>query len=277
MTGTDTRATVCLTVDFDAVSSWIHSFGEGDSPTNLSRGVFGADVGAPRLLDLLDRYDLPTTWFVPGHTVESFPQVVEEVWARGHDVEHHGWSHTRPSNYADRASERADVERGVEAIESLTGRRPTGYRSPSWDFSPNTLEILQELGFEWDSSQMARDFELYRLREGWQAPADAPYERGTPTDVIEVPVSWQRDDFPALAFSRKRGFADETAVFETWRRQFDWMRENVDGGVFVLTVHPQVIGQSHRLANLEPLLEHMLTADDVEFETVTSVVAEFSD
>ncbi|NHN61622.1 MULTISPECIES: polysaccharide deacetylase [Halorussus] len=277
MTGADSGATVCLTVDFDAVSAWIHSFDEADSPTNLSRGLFGADVGAPRLLALLDEYDLSTTWFVPGHTVESFPEVVEEVWAGGHEIEHHGWSHTRPSNYADRASERADIERGIDAIESLTGRRPAGYRSPSWDFSPNTLGILRELGFAWDSSQMAHDFEPYRLREGWRAPADAPYERGEPTDVVEVPVSWQRDDFPALAFSRQRGFAVETAVFDMWRRQFDWIREHVDGGVYVLTVHPQVVGQSHRLANLESLLDHMVAADDVAFETVDSVVAGYSD
>lgn len=268
-------ATVCLTVDFDAVSSWIHSFDEADSPTNLSRGVFGADYGAPRLLDLFDEQDVTTTWFVPGHTVESFPDAVEDVWERGHDVQHHGWSHTRPGNYDDRASELADVVRGVEAIEVLTGRRPTGYRSPSWDFSPNTLSILQELDFEWDSSQMAADFRPYYLRENWRAPADAPYERGDRTDVVEVPVSWQRDDYPALAFSRQCGFANETAVFDMWRRQFDWMHANVDDGVFVLTMHPQVMGQSHRLANLKPLIEHMRARSGVEFATVDAVVEEF--
>lgn len=272
-----TRANVCLTVDFDAVSSWIHSFDEANSPTNLSRGVFGADVGTPRLLDLFAEHDLSTTWFVPGHTVESFPEVVEDVWADGHSIQHHGWSHTRPSNYDDRASERADIERGIDVIESVTGRRPTGYRSPSWDFSPNTLGLLQELGFEWDSSQMARDFEPYYLRENWRAPPDAPYDRGDETDVVEVPVSWQRDDFPAFAFNRQRGYANETAVFEMWQRQFDWMYRNVDGGVFVLTVHPQVIGQSHRLANLESLLEHMQSKPGVEFATVESVVDDFID
>lgn len=271
-----TRATVCLTVDLDAVSSWIHSFDAADSPTNLSRGVFGADVGTPRLLDLFATHDLEATWFVPGHTVESFPATVEDVWARGHDVQHHGWSHTRPSSYDDEADERADVERGVAAIESVTGQRPTGYRSPSWDFSANTLGILQDLGFAWDSSQMARDFEPYYLREGWRAPPDAPYDRGTPTDVVEVPVSWQRDDYPAFAFSRQRGYADETAVFEQWRQQFDWMYRHVDGGVYVLTLHPQVSGQSHRLANLDPLLDHVRSQPDVAFSTVDAVAEEFA-
>ena len=267
-----TRATVCLTVDFDAVSSWIHSFDEGDSPTNLSRGVFGADVGAPRLLDLFDEYDLSTTWFVPGHTIESFPDVVEEVWADGHSVQHHGWKHTRPSHYDDEASERADIERAIGAIESLTGRKPSGYRSPSWDFSPNTLGILRDLDFDWDSSQMAADFEPYFLRADWNAPVDSPYERGEPTEIVEVPVSWQRDDFPAFSFSRRRGYANENEIFEMWRRQFDWMYRHVDGGVFVLTVHPQIIGQSHRLANLESLIKHVRGEADVEFATVESVV-----
>ncbi|MFA1611075.1 polysaccharide deacetylase family protein [Halobellus rubicundus] len=269
------RATVCLTVDFDGVSSWIHSFDEGDSPTNLSRGLFGVDVGAPRLLDLFDEHGVTTTWFVPGHTAESFPEAVESVWAAGHDIQHHGWSHTRPGTYPDAASERADIRRGIEAIEALTGRRPTGYRSPSWDFSEHTLSLLQELGFEWDSSQMGREFRPYRLREGWKASPDAPFERGEETALVEIPVSWQRDDFPAFAFDRRRGFADERAVFDMWLAQFEWMYRNVDGGVYVLTVHPQIMGYSHRLERLESLIETVAEYPDTEFVTLDSVSDRF--
>ncbi|WP_336025162.1 polysaccharide deacetylase family protein [Halobellus salinisoli] len=270
------RATVCLTVDFDAVSSWIHSFGEADSPTNLSRGVFGADVGAPRLLELFDAHDITTTWFVPGHTIESFPDVVEAVWAdgTGHDIQHHGWSHTRPRTYPDKTSERADIERGIEAIEDLTGRQPVGYRSPSWDFSANTLSLLREFGFEWDSSQMASEFEPYRLRDGWRAPADAPYERGEKTEIVEVPVSWQRDDFPAFAFNRQRGYANESAVFEMWEAQFDWMYQNVENGIYTLTMHPQIMGYSHRVQRLESLIETIDAYPDVEFATIESAISE---
>jgi peptidoglycan/xylan/chitin deacetylase (PgdA/CDA1 family) len=267
------RATVCLTVDFDAVSSWIHSFDKADSPRDLSRGLFGVDVGAPRLLDVFDKHDVTTTWFVPGHTVESFPDAVEDVWTdrNGHDIQHHGWSHTRPTTYADEASERADIERGIDAIEALTGRQPVGYRSPSWDFSSNTLSLLQELGFEWDSSQMASEFNPYFLREGWQAPVDAPYERGERTDILEVPVSWQRDDFPAFAFSRQRGYANERSIFEMWESQFDWMYRNVEDGVYVLTMHPQIMGYSHRIRHLEALIEQIGSYPDVEFTTVDDV------
>ncbi|MFC6723348.1 polysaccharide deacetylase [Halobium palmae] len=265
------RARVCLTVDFDGVSSWIHSFDEADSPTNLSRGLFGVDVGAPRLLDLFDEHGVETTWFVPGHTIDSFPEAVDEVWTAGHDIQHHGWSHTRPGTYPDAAAERDDIERGIESIESLTGRAPSGYRSPSWDFSANTLSLLEEFDFEWDSSQMGREFRPYRLRTGWQAPADAPYDRGSETDLVEVPVSWQRDDFPAFAFNRERGYANETEIFETWESQFEWMYRNVDDGVYVLTMHPQIMGYGHRLERLNALVESMAAHSDVEFTTVDDV------
>ncbi|MFB6087974.1 MAG: polysaccharide deacetylase [Haloarculaceae archaeon] len=260
--------TVCLTVDLDAVSPWLH-LGDRNSPVNRSRGVFGAEVGAPRLLDLFDDHGVDATWFVPGHTVESFPEVVECIPAAGHAVEHHGWSHRRPGDYESRSAERADVERGIAAIEDLTGQRPTGYRSPSWDFSEHTVDVLVELGFEWDSSGMARDFEPYRLRRD-DAPVDEPYDRGEPTDLVEIPVSWQRDDFPPLAFTGDRGFVDEAAVFRSWREQFDWMRESVDGGVYVLTMHPQVMGQGHRLQRLDDLLEHVADAG-AEFATCGTV------
>ncbi|MFC7203076.1 polysaccharide deacetylase [Haloferax namakaokahaiae] len=270
-----THHSVCLTFDFDGVSSWIHSFESPDSPTKLSRGLFGVDVGAPRVLDLLDQFDVESTWFTPGHTIDSFPERAEEVWTRGHDIQHHGWSHTRPRQYESKAAERADIERGVESIVELTGNRPTGYRSPSWDFSLHTLDILRELGFEWDSSQMATDFVPYYVREGWKAPADGPFERGTETELVEVPVSWHRDDFPAFAFNRERGYTNERAIFRQWREQFDWMVEHVDGGVFVLTMHPQVIGHGHRLDRLESFIEHVADTPSVEFETVEAVVERF--
>jgi peptidoglycan/xylan/chitin deacetylase (PgdA/CDA1 family) len=269
-----TRATVCLTVDFDAVSPWLHvDGGDRDSPTNRSRGVFGAEVGAPRLLDLFDRHDLPTTWFVPGHTAESFPDVCERVHAAGHPIEHHGWSHRPPGSYADRERERADLLRGIEAIEALTGRRPEGYRSPSWDLSEHTLDLLLELDFEWDSSGMAREFEPYHLRRD-AVREDGTYAVGEETDLVTLPVSWHRDDYPPLAFSPGRAAADEAATFEQWRRQFDWMYDTVDGGVYVLTMHPQVMGQSSRVARLEAFVEHVAGKPGVEFATCGAVAAD---
>ncbi|WP_459845152.1 polysaccharide deacetylase family protein [Halolamina salina] len=271
------RATVCLTVDFDAVSPWLHAGEFGDSPVQRSRGRFGAEVGAPRLLDLFDRLDVPATWFVPGHTIDSFPEPCERVVDAGHEIGHHGWSHTPPGEYESREAERADVARGIESIESLTGSPPAGYRSPSWDFSPYTVSILREFGFEYSSSGMAREFEPYELTDE-HAPVDEPYEVGEPVGITEVPVSWQRDDYPALAFSGNRAFADEAAVFDHWRRQFDWMYEQYEGtrsgegGVYVLTLHPQVSGRSPRPSMLRELIEHMAAKPGVEFATVGEVV-----
>lgn len=266
--------TVCLTFDFDAVSPWLHIDPERNTPTNRSRGLYGAEVGAPRLLDLLDEYGVDTTWFVPGHTIDSFPEVAGRVHDEGHDVQHHGWSHTPPGDYESRGAERADLERGIESIEDLTGRRPTGYRSPSWDFSEHTRELLVDLGFEWDSSDMARDFEPYHLRPD-SAPVDGPYERGEPYDVLELPVSWGRDDWPAFGFSSGKGFVDEAAIFRQWREQFDWMADNVEGGVFVLTMHPQVSGEAHRVQRLAEFVEHVQRHETAGFATCSEVAGSF--
>jgi peptidoglycan/xylan/chitin deacetylase (PgdA/CDA1 family) len=260
-------ATVCLTVDFDAVSPWLHAGEFGDSPVQRSRGRFGAEVGAPRLLDLFDDLDVPSTWFVPGHTIDSFPEPCQRVVDAGHEIGHHGWSHIPPGRYESREAERADLERGIESIERLTGSPPDGYRSPSWDFSPHTVSLLAELGFEWSSSGMAREFEPYELTED-VAPRDDTYEVGDPVGITELPVSWQRDDYPALAFSGDRAFSDEAAVFDHWRRQLDWMYDHVEEGIYVMTVHPQVIGRAPRIGMLGELLEHAAGKPGVEFATV---------
>lgn len=260
--------TVCLTVDFDAVSPWIHMDDGRNTPTNRSRGVYGAEVGAPNLLEFLADRDLPATWFVPGHTIDSFPGVCGRVVDAGHEIAHHGWSHTPPGAYESRAAERADLQRGIESIERLTGSRPAGYRSPSWDYSEHTVDLLVELDFEYSSSGMAREFEPYAARRD-RAPADGPYDPGEGTDLLEVPVSWQRDDYPPLAFSGTRGYTPEPAVFEDWRAQFDHAPA---GGAFVLTVHPQVIGRPDRLARLGTVVAHAREAG-ATFRTARAVAA----
>ncbi|MFT4890756.1 MAG: peptidoglycan/xylan/chitin deacetylase (PgdA/CDA1 family) [Halobacteriales archaeon] len=253
-------ATVCLSFDFDAVSPWIHIDDGRGSPANRSRGLFGAEVGAPRLLDVLDERDVEATWFVPGHTIESFPDVAGTVVDRGHEIGHHGWSHTPPGNFEDRSAERRDLERGIEIIEDLTGERPDGYRSPSWDYSEHTLDLLLELGFEWVSNGMARDFEPYYARDD-RAPADGPYERGEPTDLLEVPISWHRDDYPWLAFSEERSKRSVADLFDEWRRSLEWMLDNVADGVFVLTMHPQVMGRTPNVAHLDEFIADVKAAD----------------
>lgn len=274
-----TRATVCLGFDFDAVSVWIHAYGGRESPTKLSRGEYGATVAVPRILDLLDRTGVPATFFTPGHTIESFPEQAGAIVDRGHDVQHHGWSHVHPGEFDSREAEQADIERGIESIRDLTGEVPTGYRSPGWDFSPNTLDILRDLGFEWDSSQMGHDFQPYYLRETGTVDPERAYEPGPETDILEFPVWWHRDDWPPFQYisgMRSQGGApDETQVFEMWREQFDWMYDHVDGGIFPLTLHPQVIGQPPRLRYLESLIRHMQEKPGTRFALLDTVAEEW--
>lgn len=270
-----TGTTVCLTFDFDAVSGWLHK--GRDTPTNRTRGRFGAEVATPRLLALVEEYEIPTTWFVPGHTADSYPERVAAIHDAGHELGHHGWSHVPPNEYESREAERADIERGRDSLEAVTGENPTGYRSPSWDYSPHTVELLAELGFEWSSSGMAREYELAPVRRD-DAPPDGAYAVGdavTTADgdpLVEVPVDWQRDDFPALSFTGDRGFADEGAVFDDWRRSFDYC-VRTGGDAFVLTCHPQVIGKGHRIDRLRELIETMRNRQGVEFATVGDTVA----
>ncbi|MGM0592254.1 MAG: polysaccharide deacetylase family protein [Halobacteriota archaeon] len=266
------RAYVTVQYHFDAVSIWLNRFGFTREPGKHSRGLFGVNVGAPRLLDLHDRLDVPATWFIPGHTIESFPDICGDVWDRGYDVQHHGWSHADQSVYDDKDEVRADMVRGIEAIEALTGRPPTGYSSNRWGaFTGDTLDLLVELGFEWDSSLMGREFTPYYVPTGWSAPQDEPYDSGEETDLIEFPVSWRRDDWPHLQIEKGvdtvGAAVDETRLFRSWREQFDWMYDNVDGGVFNLTLHPQVIGQAPLTDRLETLFEHMSSKPGVEFTT----------
>lgn len=131
--------TVSLTFDFDAVSPWVLESEPG--PTSISRGIFGARVGVPRILELLSEYGIKATFFTPGHTIDTFPERAEEIWSAGHGLQHHGWSHTNPTEFDDRQAEREDINRGISSNENITGKAPTGYRSPAWDFSEHTLTI----------------------------------------------------------------------------------------------------------------------------------------
>lgn len=250
---------VCLTFDFDAISIWPASFGLA-TPTALSRGEFGARVAVPRILDVLRREGVRATFFIPGHTVETFPAVCRRIVEEGHEVGHHGWMHESPLTL-DAAAERDVLERGSASIERVLGVRPTGYRSPSWDLSPHSVPLLRELGFAYDSSMMAQDLEMYRVREGDVLHPDRAFEFGREVDLVEVPVSWSLDDFPHLEFVPAQGFllpaaGSPAALLAAWTADLDFMVDRVPGGVFTMTFHPQTIGRAARLLLLEGLIAH---------------------
>src|SRR3954452_23112473 len=183
-------STVCLTFDFDALSVW---FGyEHVTPAMLQRGEYGARVGVPRLLERLGALELPATFFIPGHTIESFGRECEAIVGAGHEGAHPAGAPAAPSRQSP-AEERADMERALGALERL-GVRPLGYRSPSADMSPATLPLLEEHGFLYDSSLMGDDYRPYRPRIGDEVSRQEPLRRGREADLWELPMSFELDD-----------------------------------------------------------------------------------
>jgi len=268
------NVSVCLTFDFDAMSAWIGTFG-AISPSVISRGEFGK-VGAERLLELLRQYEIHSTWFIPGHTVETFPELVQRIAAEGHEIGHHGYCHENPASLS-LEEERRVLERGIEAIRRITGKPPVGYRSPAWDLSIHTLDLLLERRFLYDSSLMAQDFIPYYCRVGDKAPKDGPYVFGKEVELVEIPVTWGLDDFPPFEFvwtssGINPGLSAPSQVYEIWSGDFDYLYDRLGEGVFNLTMHPQVIGRGHRLLMLERLIQHMQERSGVSFRTMEEVV-----
>lgn len=277
MDGQRQRATVCLTFDFDAISLWIGSMG-ATSPSMISRGEFGV-VGVERILRLLDREGLPATFFVTGHTADTYPDTVRAIAGAGHEIGHHGYLHENPISLT-KEQERDVLERGFAALERAARVRPVGYRSPAWDNSPHTVELLLAAGFRYESSLMGNDFRPYWCRVGDVIQADGPYLFGSEVDLVELPVSWILDDFPHFEYvSLKQrlwpGLSAGSKVEEIWREEFAFMYRDVDDGVYTLTMHPQVIGRGHRMLMLERLIAYFRGHEGVRFATLGQVAEEW--
>ena len=268
------RHIVCLTFDFDTQSGFI---ARGmTTPTPLSRGEFGL-TGARRVLALLKAFGLRATWFIPGFTIESHPRVCEAVVAERHEVAHHSWAHV-PAAQQSRAEEESDLVRANAAIERLTGRPVRGYRSPAWDLSENTIDLLLAHGFVYDSSLMGADYWPYRARRGDRVTLGEPYRGGEETALIEMPISWSLDDYPHFEFVRTAttvlpGLQSARAVMDNWLDEFRYMHKTVDWGVLTYTMHPYVIGRGYRMLAFEQLLTNLQAAGAV-FMTMEDAAAE---
>ncbi|HEX9647562.1 MAG TPA: polysaccharide deacetylase [Alphaproteobacteria bacterium] len=276
-------------VDVDAVGGWLGSYGGEDSPDDISRGMFSGEVGTPRLLKLFDRFGIKTTWFVPGHSMETFPSQIREVVKAGHEIGIHGYSHENPIAMT-RQQEEAVLEKCIELARKLTGKRPTGYVAPWWEFSPITNELLLKKGFKYDHSLMHKDFEPYYVRVGdswtkidysknardWMKPL----VRGRETDLIEIPASWYLDDLPPMMFIKaapnSHGFVNPRHLEEMWRDQFDWVYREYDYAVFAMTIHPDVSGRPQVLLMLERLYTHMIRHPGVRFTTFDDIASDFA-
>ena len=268
------RHIVCLTFDFDTMSGFI---ARGlTTPTALSRGEFGARAST-RILAFLQSRGIRSTWFTPGFTIETYPGECEAVVKAGHEIAHHSWAHVPPANQS-REQEEADMERANEAIRRLTGHRARGYRSPSWDLSPNTVDLLIKNGFLYDSSLMGADYWPYRARRGDVAELGQPYRFGEETALIEMPISWSLDDYPHFEFLRTAqtvlpGLQSARAVMGNWLDEFRYMRKSVDWGILTYTMHPYVIGRGYRMLALEDLVD-ALAREGAVFVTMEDAAQE---
>lgn len=259
------RLSACLTFDFDALSVWLGTM-RTTSPASLSRGEFGP-FALPRILDLLKRHDIRSTFFIPGHTALAYPDLVRRIRDEGHEIGHHGFVHEDPASL-DETKEREVFARGIEALEKVAGVTPRGYRSPGADFSAKTIDILLEHGIIYDATLCGSDFVPYYIRQGDVASFDEPFEFGAASELVGIPFSWGLDDWPHLEFSAgwSTGQKPPSAVLEIWKSEFDYAYANVAGGVYDLTMHPQIIGRGSRLTMLEQLITHISSHQDVVFE-----------
>ena len=224
-----------------------------DSPGTLSANQYGARLGVPRILSLLKKHDIPASFYVPAVTAMLHPEEQRRVIAEGHEIGIHSWIHEFNASLPP-ADERDIQMRAADKLEEVTGVRPVGIRTPSWDFSPVTLAITREMGLLYDSSLMADD-DPYEL-----------IEEGEATGIVEIPVEWIRDDMPYFGFDMRRNSRPHTTpdgVFTVWAAEFE--AALAEGGVFQLTMHPHIIGHRSRMAMLDRLVEHIKGSGKVWF------------
>lgn len=250
---------VSLTFDFDAVSLWL---ARGMTTlTDLSRGEFGL-VGVERILRLLSEFDIHGTWFIPGHTIDTFPEACEAIVAAGHEVAHHGYVHESTIGWPVEREERYLCQ-ASESIKRLCGEAPAGFRSPSWELTGQTLDLLLKYGFLYDSSLMGKDYTPYHVRRVQEALPDRPLRFGDETALLEMPVSWSLDDFPQYEYmfypdKINAGLKNPDDVVHTWLEEFRYMKEEVEEGILTFTFHPQISGRGYRMRALRRLIQGLL-------------------
>ena len=241
-----------LTFDLDAETMWTgRDPAMANRPILMSQGAYGWKVGMPRVLDLLDRYGVKSTFFIPGVIAEAHPDLIREVVARGHEVAHHSYSHRWIVNMT-HEEEREEMRKGMEVLTSITGIRPRGWRSPAAEFSAITKDLVLEYGFSY-SSNFFDD--------------DSPYlweSNGEQTDVVELPFRWVLDDAPFWQYSivlPGRTLQAPSAVLEAWKSEFDVLY--AEGRMMMVGMHPEIIGQPSRLKVLEELIKYAQSHDNV--------------
>jgi peptidoglycan/xylan/chitin deacetylase (PgdA/CDA1 family) len=265
------RLTVALTFDHDSISDGVR---RGDSPVKLSHAEFGVRVGAPRILALLAERGIPSTWFVPGHTLETFPSSTEAILAGGHELACHGWVHEDFATVP-RDEEREILERCVAAVERVSGARPKGWRAPYWSLGASSLELITAAGFAYDSSLMADDYHLYRVRQGDRHSVAEGSRFGPEGPLVEVPISWSLDDWPQFEPSSdtgRDGLSAPSKVLEIWTEELRYAWAHAPGGLLTITMHPECIGRGSRMAMLARFIDAAQGLEGVVFDRLDRYV-----
>jgi peptidoglycan-N-acetylglucosamine deacetylase len=279
---------MCMGIDVDAVAGWIGSYGGEDSPPDIQRGAFAGEVGIPRLVRLFDKYSLPATFFAPGHSIESFPKQMEMVAKAGHEIGAHGYTHENPSALS-YEQERVILEKSIELIDKLCGKRPVGYVAPWLELSVHTVELLLEHGFLYDHSQQYRDFVPFyaRTRDSWEVinysqPASTwmkPYRTGTEVDLVVIPPNWYLSDFTPMLFMKKmpnsHGWVSPRSIEQDWKDQFDWVYAEQDYGVISMNCHPDTSGRPHILAMMKRWIQYVNSHAGTKWMTFNDAAADF--
>ena len=279
---------VLVGVDVDAVAGWLGSYGGADSPSDIQRGMFAGEVGSPRLLTLLNREQITSTWFVPGHSLETFPAQMAAVAESGHEIGAHGYAHENPVALTEQ-QERDVMARSVELISKLTGQPPRGYVAPWWETSERGALLLAEFGFSYGHSQNYHDFLPFYARVGdqWTVPDYSqpaaswmkPLERGRAVDIVEFCGNWYLDDLPPMMFIKQapnsHGFVNPRDIEQLWRDQFDWVYREMDYAVLPVTLHPDVSGRPQVLLMLERFFGYLRGHPGVSFRTFEYAAADF--
>jgi peptidoglycan-N-acetylglucosamine deacetylase len=246
------RVAVALSFDVDNATT---SLARGQLGANeLSQGEYGAVDGLPRILRLLDKYDVPASFFIPAVSDVLHPQMIRDILSRGrHEIGVHGWIHEHLPTLNNEAEERRLLHDALDHLTKSMGKRPVGYRAPSWMFSPYTMQQIKEAGFLYDSSLMASD-DAYEILVA-----------GKPSGMIELPIEWILDDYVYFGGTVNGSLPLPDMVARVFESEFDGAYE--EGGLLVLTMHPHIIGHRSRAAALDQLIAHMKSRPGVWFAT----------
>jgi peptidoglycan/xylan/chitin deacetylase (PgdA/CDA1 family) len=251
------QVVVCLTFDVDAEAGYL---GEGEEftrrLTTLSEGRFSVTRGVPRILAFLRELGIKGTFFVPGYTAEKHGEVIEDIIMDGHEIAHHGYLHLR-SDKVSADDQRREIERGLEALETAGVPRPQGYRSTSWEITPETFALLVEYGFGYDSSFMGDDRPYVEEWDGQR--------------LLELPVHWSLDDWPRWGWAIDGGgnMTPPAELYDSWLAEY--VSARAERRLVTYTAHPEIVGRAHRFVQLESLVRRIADDEGVWFARMGEV------